>query len=232
MAAQRKHKKIDRAGVLPRQLTGDSQGPCIPALPFCTHSAGQRAGRRRVRRLFWGPGGLFYPVFPIRDRNEPGGFQPDPYKNRTLRNHRRKKIAGQALLTAFFVSVVLALFGRCLKRCAVRLILCVALCKNGVFGVIMCARYPDAVLDAARHSGCLWQAGNSGQMDTRIRSTFIFRSAPDCSTARRIRSEGRRAFAEYILSGGIWCARSSVFRFMRQSFVHGRLRDLLDKGFP
>lgn len=143
-----------------------------------------------------------------------------------------KKIAGQALLTAFFCIRCSGIFRCCLKRCAVRLILCVALCKNGVFVVIMCARYPDAVLDAARHSGCLWQAGNSGQMDTRIRSTFIFRSAPDCSAARRIRSEGRRTFAKYVLSGGIWCVRRSVFRFMRQSFVYGRLRDLLDKGFP
>ena len=30
-----------------------------------------------MRRLFWCPGGLFCPVFPVRDRNEPGSFQPD-----------------------------------------------------------------------------------------------------------------------------------------------------------
>ena len=184
-----------------------------------------------MRRLFWGPGGLFCPVFPVRDRNEPGGFQPDPYKNRTLRNHRRKKNCGTGSFDGIFCIRRSGTFRCCLKRCAVLHILCAALCENGVFGVIMCVRYPDAVLDAARHSGCLWQAGNSGQMDTHIRSTFIFRSTPDCSTARRIRSEGRRAFAEYVLSGGIWCARRSVFRFMRQSFVYGRLRDLLDKGF-
>ena len=184
-----------------------------------------------MRRLFWGPGGLFCPVFPVRDRNEPGSFQPDPYKNRTLRNHRRKKNCGTGSFDGIFCIRRSGTFRCCLKRCAVLHILCAALCENGVFGVIMCVRYPDAVLDAARHSGCLWQAGNSRQMDTRIRSTFIFRSTPDCSTVRRIRSEGRRAFAEYVLSGGIWCARSSVFRFMRQSFVYGRLRDLLDKGF-
>lgn len=100
--------------MLPRQLTGIVK---LLAFLLCLF-----APIRLVNALgdegcadFFGAGGLFCPVFPIRDRNEPGGFQPDPYKNRTLRNRRRKKIAGQALLTAFFVSVVLALLGAALK---------------------------------------------------------------------------------------------------------------------
>lgn len=170
-----------------------------------------------MRRLFWCPGGLFCPVFPVRDRNEPGSFQPDPYKNRTLRNHRRKKIAGQALLTAFFVSVVLALLGAALKdvlfgsfyalpfaKMAFLALLC-ALVILTLFWMLL------GILDA-------FGRRETAAMDTRIRSTFIFRSAPDCSAARRIRSEGRRTFAKYVLSGGIWCVRRSVFRFMRQSF--------------
>ena len=209
MAAQRKHKKIDRTGVLPRQLTGIVKLLAFLLCLFAPIRLVNALGDEGCADFFGALEGCFvlFSLFGIGSNRAVSNLIRTRIERYGIAG--AKKIAGQALLTAFFVSVVLALLG-----------------------VIMCARYPDAVLDAARHSGCLWQAGNSGQMDTRIRSTFIFRSAPDCSAARRIRSEGRRTFAKYVLSGGIWCVRRSVFRFMRQSFVYGRLRDLLDKGFP
>ena len=137
MAAQRKHKKIDRTGVLPRQLTGIVK---LLAFLLCLlHPFGwsTRWGMKGAQ-TFLVPWRAVLSCFPCSDRNEPGSFQPDPYKNRTLRNHRRKKIAGQALLTAFFVSVVLALLGAALKDVLVRLILCVALCKMA-FLALLCA---------------------------------------------------------------------------------------------
>ena len=233
MAAQRRHNENRCAtGVLPRQLTGIVKLLAFLLCLFAPIRLVNALGDEGCADFFGALEGCFRPVFPVRDRNEPGSFQPDPYKNRTLRNHRRKQNCGTGSFDGIFCIRRSGTFGRCLKRCAVRLILCAALCKNPAFLALLCALVILTlfwmllgILDA-------WQAGNSGQMDTRIRSTFIFRSAPDCSAARRIRSEGRRTFAKYVLSGGIWCVRRSVFRFMRQSFVYGRLRDLLDKGFP
>lgn len=232
MAARRKHKKIDRTGVLPRQLTGIVKLLAFLLCLFAPIRLVNALGDEGCADFFGALEGCFvlFSLFGIGTNRAVSNLIRTRIERYGITG--AKKNCGTGSFDGIFCIRRSGTFGRCLKRCAVRLILCVALCKNGVFGVIMCARYPDAVLDAARHSGCLWQAENSGQMDTRIRSTFIFRSAPDCSTSRRIRSEGRRTFAEYVLSGGIWCVRRSVFRFMRQSFVYGRLRDLLDKGLP
>ena len=227
MAARRKHKKIDRTGVLPRQLTGIVKLLAFLLCLFAPIRLVNALGDEGCADFFGALEGCFvlFSLFGIGTNRAVSNLIRTRIERYGITG--AKKIAGQALLTAFFVSVVLALLGAALKDVLFGSFYALPFAKMA-FLALLCAL---VILDAARHSGCLWQAGNSGQMDTRIRSTFIFRSAPDCSTARRIRSEGRRAFAEYILSGGIWCARSSVFRFMRQSFVHGRLRDLLDKGF-
>ena len=114
MAARRKHKKIDRTSVLPRQLTGIVKLLAFLLCLFAPIRLVNALGDEGAQ-TFLGPWRAVLSCFPCSDRNEPGSFQPDPYKNRTLRNHGAKKIAGQALLTAFFVSVVLALFGAALK---------------------------------------------------------------------------------------------------------------------
>ena len=232
MAARRKHKKMDRTSVLPRQLTGIVKLLAFLLCLFAPIRLVNALGDEGCADFFGALEGCFvlFSLFGIGTNRAVSNLIRTRIERYGIAG--AKKIAGQALLTAFFVSVVLALLGAALKDVLFGSFYALPFAKMAFLALLCCARYPDAVLDAARHSGCLWQAGNSGQMDTRIRSTFIFRSAPDCSAARRIRSEGRRTFAKYVLSGGIWCVRRSVFRFMRQSFVYGRLRDLLDKGFP
>ena len=217
MAARRKHKKIDRTGVLPRQLTRIVKLLAFLLCLFAPIRLVNALGNEGCADFFGALEGCFvlFSLFGIGTNRAVSNLIRTRIERYGITG--AKKIAGQALLTAFFVSVVLALFGAALKDVLFCTFYALPFAKMAFFALLC--------------SGCLWQAGNSRQMDTRIRSTFIFRSTPDCSTVRRIRSEGRRAFAEYVLSGGIWCARSSVFRFMRQSFVYGRLRDLLDKGF-
>ncbi len=66
-------------------------------------------------QTFWCPGGLFCPVFPVRDRNEPGGFNLIRTRIERYGIAGAKKNCGTGSLTAFFVSVVLALLGAALK---------------------------------------------------------------------------------------------------------------------
>ena len=174
MAAQRKHKKIDRAGVLPRQLTGIVKVLAFLLCLFAPIRLVNALGDEGCADFFGALEGCFilFSLFGIGTNRAVSNLIRTRIERYGIAG--AKKIAGQALLTAFFVSVVLALLGAALKDVLFCTFYALPFAKIGVFGVIMCVRYPDAVLDAARHSGCLWQAGNSGQMDTRIRQYFYF----------------------------------------------------------
>ena len=115
MAAQRKHKKIDRTGVLPRQLTGIVKLLAFLLCLFAPIRLVNALGDEGCADFFGALEGCFvlFSLFGIG-------------MNRAVSNLIRtrierygitgaKKIAGQALLTAFFVSVVLALLGAALK---------------------------------------------------------------------------------------------------------------------
>lgn len=115
MAARRKHKKIDRTGVLPRQLTGIVKLLAFLLCLFAPIRLVNALGDEGCADFFGALEGCFvlFSLFGIG-------------MNRAVSNLIRtrierygitgaKKIAGQALLTAFFVSVVLALLGAALK---------------------------------------------------------------------------------------------------------------------
>ena len=115
MAARRKHKKIDRTGVLPRQLTWIVKALAFLLCLFAPIRLVNALGDEGCADFFGALEGCFvlFSLFGIG-------------MNRAVSNLIRtrierygitgaKKIAGQALLTAFFVSVVLALFGAALK---------------------------------------------------------------------------------------------------------------------
>jgi len=115
MAARRKHKKIDRTGVLPRQLTGVVKFLAFLLCLFAPIRLVNALGDEGCADFFGALEGCFvlFSLFGIG-------------MNRAVSNLIRtrierygitgaKKIAGQALLTAFFVSVVLALLGAALK---------------------------------------------------------------------------------------------------------------------
>ena len=115
MAARRKHKKIDRTGVLPRRLTGIVKLLAFLLCLFAPIRLVNALGDEGCADFFGALEGCFvlFSLFGIG-------------MNRAVSNLIRtrierygitgaKKIAGQALLTAFFVSVVLALLGAALK---------------------------------------------------------------------------------------------------------------------
>lgn len=115
MAAQRKHKKIDRAGVLPRQLTGIVKALAFLLCLFAPIRLVNALGDEGCADFFGALEGCFilFSLFGIGTNRAVSNLIRTRIERYGITG--AKKIAGQALLTAFFVSVVLALLGAALK---------------------------------------------------------------------------------------------------------------------
>ena len=115
MAAQRKHKKIDRAGVLPRQLTGIVKVLAFLLCLFAPIRLVNALGDEGCADFFGALEGCFilFSLFGIGTNRAVSNLIRTRIERYGIAG--AKKIAGQALLTAFFVSVVLALLGAALK---------------------------------------------------------------------------------------------------------------------
>ena len=115
MAARRKHKKIDRTGVLPRQLTGTVKILAFLLCLFAPIRLVNALGDEGCADFFGALEGCFvlFSLFGIGTNRAVSNLIRTRIERYGITG--AKKIAGQALLTAFFVSVVLALFGAALK---------------------------------------------------------------------------------------------------------------------
>lgn len=109
MAARRKHKKIDRTGVLPRQLTGIVKFLAFLLCLFAPIRLVNALGDEGCADFFGALEGCFvlFSLFGIGTNRAVSNLIRTRIERYGIAG--AKKIAGQALLTAFFVSVVLAL---------------------------------------------------------------------------------------------------------------------------
>lgn len=115
MAARRKHKKIDRTSVLPRQLTGIVKLLAFLLCLFAPIRLVNALGDEGCADFFGALEGCFvlFSLFGIGTNRAVSNLIRTRIERYGITG--AKKIAGQALLTAFFVSVVLALLGAALK---------------------------------------------------------------------------------------------------------------------
>ena len=115
MAARRKHKKIDRTGVLPRQLTGIVKLLAFLLCLFAPIRLVNALGDEGCADFFGALEGCFilFSLFGIGTNRAVSNLIRTRIERYGIAG--AKKIARQALLTAFFVSVVLALLGAALK---------------------------------------------------------------------------------------------------------------------
>ena len=103
MAAQRKHKKIDRAGVLPRQLTGIVKVLAFLLCLFAPIRLVNALGVTKGAQTFFGAlEGCFilFSLFGIGTNRAVSNLIRTRIERYGIAG--AKKIAGQALLTAFF----------------------------------------------------------------------------------------------------------------------------------